>query len=257
MRAATSPRVRAALRPSTRLSRVRTSRATHTRAEPSKSEEKASKDAQDLDDAFAIDLSVDVEKEFKRGLEFGNTEVRARFRPEAISEVDRGLPIADSLVAVSAQVLVAVAALSAGNIPSWLAPIGPRWRGLAYLLPAIVHGAKLASVWVVGGLAGKAYERKAFDGTFREAMRRTVSGGCFAVGLLIFITQIEVAHKFHELGLGDPVLESSPEGDLVINGALSELLVDIFSEAGALLTWRAIRWNTSPTDPASLLEEEE
>ena len=256
MRAATSPRIRTALRPSTRLSRVRAPRVTHTRAGPSKSDKKASQDAQDEDDAF-IDLSVDVEKEFKRGLEFGNTEVRARFRPEAISEVDRGLPIADSLVAVSAQVLVAVAALSAGNIPSWLAPIGPRWRGLAYLLPAIVHGAKLASVWVVGGLAGKAYERKAFDGTFREAMRRTVSGGCFAVGLLIFITQIEVAHKFHELGLGDPVLGSSPEGDLVINGALSELLVDIFSEAGALLTWRAIRWNTSPTDPASLLEEEE
>jgi hypothetical protein len=230
---------------------VRTSR---TRARASKSDKKASREA---DDAFEIDFSVDVEKEFKRGLEFGEKEVRARFRPQAISEVDRGLPIADSLVAASAQVLVAVAALSAGNIPSWLAPIGPRWRGLAYLLPAIAHGAKLASVWVVGGLAGKAYERKAFDGTFQEAMRRTVKAGCFSVGLLIFITQIEVAHKMHVLGLGDPVLGSSPEGDLVINGALSELLVDIFSEAGALLTWRAIRWNTSPTDPASLLDEEE
>lgn len=82
---------------------------------------------------------------------------------------------------------MAVAAFSAGNISSWLASIGLRWCGLVYLLFVIVYGVKLVSVWVVGGLVGKVYEWKVFDGMFREVMRRTVSGGCFVVGLLIFI----------------------------------------------------------------------
>jgi len=75
--------------------------------------------------------------------------------------------------------------------------------------------------------------------------------------LLIVVTQFEVAHKFDVAGLGEPLLGGSREGDLILNGALSELLVDIASEAAALLAWRAIRWNTSPTDPATLLEEKE
>jgi len=216
----------------------------------------------DDDDKGGIDFTVDVEAEFKRGLEYGRTEIRGRFTPDAVSTVDRGLPIADAMVATSAQVFVAACALAAGSRPSWLIPstlggLVPNWRGLPYLVPAIGHGTKLATVWLVGALAGKAYQRRAFDGSFKEAMKRTTQAGCFAVGLLIVVTQFEVAHKFDVAGLGEPLLGSSREGDLILNGALSELLVDIASEAAALLAWRASRWNTSPTDPATLLEEKE
>ncbi len=200
-----------------------------------------------------IDFSVDVAAEFKRGVEFGNDEIKPRFTRRAV-EHDRGLPIADALVATSAQVLVALIALAAHSRPSWLiaAPWVPRWRNLPYLIPAVAHGSKMASVWVVGALAGKAYERAAFDGSLREAVKRTAVSGCFAIGLLIIITQVEVAGKFAELDLGDPVLGSSPQGDLILNGAVSELLVDCVSEAVALMSWRIIRWNTSPTDLDSL-----
>ena len=214
------------------------------------------------DDKGGIDFTVDFEAEFKRGLEYGRTEIRGRFTPDAVSTVDRGLPIADAMVATSAQVFVAACALAAGSRPSWLIPstlggLVPNWRGLPYLVPAVGHGTKLATVWLVGALAGKAYQRRAFDGSFKEAMKRTTQAGCFAVGLLIVVTQFEVAHKFDVAGLGEPLLGGSREGDLILNGALSELLVDIASEATALLAWRAIRWNTSPTDPATLLEEKE
>lgn len=205
-----------------------------------------------------VDLSVDVEAEFKRGVEFGATEIRPRFTPSAVSSADRGLPIADALVATSAQAVVAAVALATGTRPSWLStPFGPSWRGAAYVLPAIAHGAKLASVWVCGALAARAYERRAFDGSLGEAVGRTLRGGCFATGLLILVTQIEVGHRFAEAGLGDPVMNASREGDAIVNGAVSELVVDVVSEATAIVGWRVVRWNTSPTDPETIFVEEE
>jgi hypothetical protein len=204
-----------------------------------------------------VDLSVDVEAEFKRGVEFGATEIRPRFTPSAVSSADRGLPIADALVATSAQAVVAAAALATGTRPSWLTPFGPSWRGAAYVLPAIAHGAKLATMWVCGALAARAYERRAFDGSLGEAVGRTLRGGCFAAGLLILVTQVEVGHAFAEAGLGDPVMNASREGDAILNGALSELVVDVVSEATAIVGWRVVRWNTSPTDPETIFVEEE
>lgn len=205
-----------------------------------------------------VDLSVDVEAEFKRGLAFGIEEIRPRFTPSAISSADRGLPIADALVATSAQVFVAALALSAGTPrPSWLVPFGPSWRGAAYVLPAIAHGAKLASLWVCGALAARAYERDAFDGSLGEAVRRTLRGGCFATGLLLLVTQSEVAAEFAVKDLGDPVMNASREGDAILYRATSELVVDVVSEATAIVGWRMIRWNTSPTDPETMLREDE
>ena len=58
----------------------------------------------DDDDKGGIDFTVDVEAEFKRGLEYGRTEIRGRFTPDAVSTVDRGLPIADAMVATSARI---------------------------------------------------------------------------------------------------------------------------------------------------------
>ena len=205
-----------------------------------------------------VDLSVDVEAEFKRGLAFGIEEIRPRFTPSAISSADRGLPIADALVATSAQVFVAALALSTGTPrPSWLVPFGPSWRGAAYVLPAIAHGAKLASLWVCGALAARAYERDAFDGSLGEAVRRALRGGCFATGLLLLVTQSEVAAEFAVKDLGDPVMNASREGDAILYRATSELVVDVVSEATAIVGWRMIRWNTSPTDPETMFREEE
>ena len=205
-----------------------------------------------------VDLSVDVEAEFKRGLAFGIEEIRPRFTPSAISSADRGLPIADALVATSAQVFVAALALSTGTPrPSWLVPFGPSWRGAAYVLPAIAHGAKLASLWVCGALAARAYERDAFDGSLGEAVRRALRGGCFATGLLLLVTQSEVAAEFAVKDLGDPVMNASREGEAILYRAMSELVVDVVSEATAIVGWRMIRWNTSPTDPETMFREEE
>lgn len=217
----------------------------------------ASKTSSKTSEKF-VDLSVDVEAEFKRGLAFGIEEIRPRFTPSAISSADRGLPIADALVATSAQVFVAALALSTGTPrPSWLVPFGPSWRGAAYVLPAIAHGAKLASLWVCGALAARAYERDAFDGSLGEAVRRTLRGGCFATGLLLLVTQSEVAAEFAVKGLGDPVMNASREGDAILYRATSELVVDVVSEATAIVGWRMIRWNTSPTDPETMFREEE
>ena len=161
-------------------------------------------------------------------------------------------------MATSAQVFVAALALSAGTPrPSWLVPFGPSWRGAAYVLPAIAHGAKLASLWVCGALAARAYERDAFDGSLGEAVRRTLRGGCFATGLLLLVTQSEVAAEFAVKDLGDPVMNASREGDAILYRATSELVVDVVSEATAIVGWRMIRWNTSPTDPETILREDE
>jgi len=208
-----------------------------------------SRDDDDDTSGPAIDFSVDVIQEFKRGVAFGNDEVKPRFTPNAI-EHDRGLPIADALVATSAQVFVAIAALASGTYPSWLAAsaYAPRWHSLPFVLPAVAHGAKLATIWVVGALAGKAYEREAFDGTLGEAVKRAVASGCFAVGLLMIVAQGEVRVKFAENGLGEPEIGTSARGDLILNGAASEFVVDCASEAVALLGWRVLRWNTSPKD---------
>ena len=43
-----------------------------------------------------------------------------------------------------------------------------------------------------GALAARCYESAAFDSTQEEAVARTLRGGCFAVGLLILLTQAQV-----------------------------------------------------------------
>jgi hypothetical protein len=68
--------------------------------------------------------------------------------------------------------------------------------GLPYLPAALSHGAKLAACWIPGALAARAYEQEAYDGTVEEAVTRTVKGGCFAVGLLILLTQFTLTAKF-------------------------------------------------------------
>ena len=150
---------------------------------------------------------VDLVAEFKAGMLFG-TSMKERFTAARID--DRGLPIADALVVTSVPVLVALVVLALGiPRPSWLVPVTwvPQLRGgLPYLPTALSHGAKLAACWIPGALAARAYEQEAYDGTVKEAVTRAVKGGCFAVGLLILLTQLTLTAKFAAMGMESPQL---------------------------------------------------
>lgn len=102
----------------------------------------------------------------------------------------------------------------------------------------------MAACWIPGALAARGYEREAYDGTVEEAVTRTVKGGCFAVGLLILLTQLSLTATFAAQGMAPPQLGDSAETDLVLNGAASELIADALFEAVALIGWRVIRCKT-------------
>ena len=104
---------------------------------------------------------------------------------------------------------------------------------------ALLHGTKLASCWLAGALAARAREAGAFEGS-RERGRFAWSAGAFAVGLLVFSTQLQlfVSFGFDLSGaLGYPA-EPSLEADLELVRAQSELIVDAFFEAVIMTAWR-------------------
>ena len=196
------------------------------------------------DDASVVETKVDLLREFKNGVMFGET-MRKRFTEARID--DKGLPIADALVVTTVPVFVATCVLALGvPRPSWLVPAPwiPKWRSLPYLAPALSHGAKLSCAWIPGALAAKAYEREAYDGSVNEAVWRTVKAGCFAIGILILATQIQLNVEFAARGEPPPQLGDSPETDLVLNGVASELIADAAFEAVGLIAWRIIRCTT-------------
>ena len=80
---------------------------------------------------------------------------------------------------------------------------------------------------------------------------RTIRGGCFAIGLLILVTQFSLAAEFAARGMEPPRLGDSYETDLILNGAASELIADAFFEAIFVIGWRVIRCKTDipPDDP--------
>jgi hypothetical protein len=199
------------------------------------------------------DEHVNLVQEFKRGVSFGNS-MKERFTTARID--DRGLPIADALICVGASVFVSTVVLALGiPRPSWLvpAPWVPRWRSLPFLVPALSHGTKLAACWIPGALAARAYEAEAYDGSVKEAVSRTVKGGCFAIGILILLTQFSLQLQFAAKGLPPPQLGDGYETDLILNGAASELIADSVFEAVALIGWRIIRCKTDipPDDPSN------
>jgi len=50
-------------------------------------------------------------------------------------------------------------------------------------------------------VAARAYESDAYDSTVREAVTRTLKGGCFAVGILILLTQLTLTVQFAAKGM--------------------------------------------------------
>lgn len=169
---------------------------------------------------------------------------------------DPGLPLADALlaqiVAPSLQVFWLVS--QSAPSPTWLQPLFPTaqlftTRG-TLVAPTLIHGALLASCWLLASLAAKGYEYKGFDVTlgegYSEVLWRLVKAGAFAVGLLVLLTQLDL---FFEFGGRFVQYGDGEESDLRIITATVEVINDCFFEGIVLGSWRLYR--------ASLTAEEE
>ena len=199
---------------------------------------------------------VDLRSEFDAGLAYGQ-QIKSRFTAPRID--DPGLPFADALVCVSGSLFIAQWALSplvpnALKIPppSWLTamslPGGIDWRGIPYILSTIEHGAALAACWILGALAASAYESEAFTGTWQTALTRTWKGGAFAIGVLIFSTQLSLYLSLSSQGL-DPYtipsqagVDSNSAADRQILTTAFELFCDCSVQAVQLTLFRLYRW---------------
>jgi hypothetical protein len=195
---------------------------------------------EDSEQAATPPLSLDAE--FEAGLENGK-QIIARFLRPQID--DPGLPYADSLVCVCGSLFVASAALK-GLIPQpgWLLPFLPAGvaplRGLPYIVPAVAHGAGLATCWTLGALAAAAFESGAFTGTLGEALGRTWRAGAFATGCLILGTQMETYVSLVSRGI-DP-LAPSYEADVAALSHAFEIASDVAVQATGLTAFRVFRW---------------
>jgi hypothetical protein len=160
---------------------------------------------------------------------------------------DRGLPFADALTTqvVGPSLQVFWLALNHAPSPTWLKPLMTSAvvflpsRG-TLVAPTLIHGAGLASCWIAGALAAKAYEREAFDisvngGSYFDVLNRLFKAGAFAVGILILCTQVDL---FLEFGGRYIQLGESEETDIRLLSAYAEIINDIVFEG---LTISAMR----------------
>lgn len=165
---------------------------------------------------------------------------------------DRGLPLADFLISGIAAPATYVIILCALHLqtPSWLVlpAIMNGIRG-SLLAPTLLHGAGLSACWVLGALAGRAYEAAAFDVSanarasgrgFGEVLLRIAKSGAFAIGVLVFCTQVDL---FLEYGRYIQPGEGDTEVDLRILTAATEVTKDVVVQAAALGGWRIYRAN--------------
>jgi hypothetical protein len=169
---------------------------------------------------------------------------------------DPALPLSDALVAqvIGPSVQIAWLSLQHAPQPTWLKPIFDTdllytERG-SMVAPALIHGAALATCWVVGALAAKAYERRSISPLLRKSrvsneagdsswdytlVRAAIlRGGAFATGLLILATQIDLLFEFGRwVQLGE-----SEDTDFRLLVAIVELVNDVFFEAVTIASWR-------------------
>jgi len=157
---------------------------------------------------------------------------------------DPGLPLTDVLVAqiIGPSLEIAWLSLNHAPSPSWLRPIFQTSalytsRG-SLLAPALIHGAALATCWIIGALAAKTYELEAIvpneKNGYGTILWRVCQAGAFASGLLILATQLDLLSEFGRwVQLGE-----SEETDFRLLLAAVELINDIFFEAITLITWR-------------------
>ena len=197
--------------------------------------------------------------EYDAGLAYGRA-IRGRFLTPMVD--DPNLPFGDALVCIGGAIFIAQWALSPAipasvkiPPPSWLTPItlppGIDWRGIPYILPALVHGSELAFCWILGALAASAYEAGAYEGSLREAISRTWRAGAFAVGMLLLSTQLTTYLSLTSQGL-DPYtvpttagIDSGSQADLQILSTAFEVIIDVGVQATQLTLWRVFRWRVS------------
>ena len=167
--------------------------------------------------------------------------VLARFTAPRVD--DPFLPLSDVLVAqiVAPGLQVLWLSLNHAPSPSWIRPFFGYAGPGSLLAPTLVHGAALASCFIVGALAARAYEldaivpRKTNEGTwdYTKVVASVLQAGAFATGVLILGTQLDLYTHWGYVQLGD-----SPETDFRLQVAVAELTNDIVFEAVSLLAWR-------------------
>jgi len=190
-----------------------------------------------------LKLSEDPEDTIeKESTEKKESSILDRFLSPKID--DPGLPLTDVLVAqiIGPSLEIAWLSLNHAPSPSWLRPIFQTSalytsRG-SLLAPALIHGAALATCWIIGALAAKTYELEAIvpneKNEYGTILWRVCQAGAFASGLLILATQLDLLSEFGRwVQLGE-----SEETDFRLLLAAVELINDIFFEAITLITWR-------------------
>lgn len=155
---------------------------------------------------------------------------------------DRGLPLSDASAAqvIGPALQVFWLTLAGAPRPTWLIPhydtTFVQYRG-ALLVPTLLHGAALSCCWLLGALMARAYEEDAIDPTvqgYPTVFWRIFQAGCFASGVLIFSTQIDLLVEFGRyVQPGE-----SPEIDARIITAWVEVLNDIIFEVLAIVPLR-------------------
>ena len=158
---------------------------------------------------------------------------------------DPFLPLADAGVAqiIAPTVQIFWITINQAPAPTWLRPLFDSSRlysaGAGSLLaPTLIHGAALATCWLVGALAARAYEAPAIAVNpitrgYGTVVARVLQAGCFATGVLILATQWDLYSHYGYVQWGD-----SEATDFRLRVALVEGINDVFFEAITLLTWR-------------------
>lgn len=160
---------------------------------------------------------------------------------------DPWLPLNEALVAQVVAPSLQLFWLASANspFPSWATPFLSDFnfapRG-SFLAPTLIHGAGLACCWLLGALASKGYEQKAYEGSFGTVFASTVKAGAFACGLLILATQFDL---YTDMG-GYVQVGDSVETDVRIYKATVEVINDCVFEGITLLGWRLYRSAAAP-----------
>jgi hypothetical protein len=158
---------------------------------------------------------------------------------------DPGLPLTEAgLAQICAPSLqIAWLSLLQAPTPTWCQPLFRSEQLLgngagSLLAPTLIHGAALATCWLLGALAARAYERPAFavdpvTKSYTTVVRGVLQAGCGATGILILATQADVYLHYGYIQFGD-----SPETDFRLQVALVEGVQDVFFEGLTLISWR-------------------
>eukprot|EP00559_Dactyliosolen_fragilissimus_P002567 CAMPEP_0184867178 /NCGR_PEP_ID=MMETSP0580-20130426/25302_1 /TAXON_ID=1118495 /ORGANISM="Dactyliosolen fragilissimus" /LENGTH=284 /DNA_ID=CAMNT_0027367271 /DNA_START=66 /DNA_END=920 /DNA_ORIENTATION=+ len=191
-------------------------------------------------------------KLFQSNNDNDNNNVIDRFLSPIID--DRGLPLADTLIAQIVAPTLQVFWLSANHAPrpTWLQPYfaSSATQNLFQLAPArgslvaptLIHGAGLACCWILGALASEGFQSDAFNISggrgYKTVLSRLLRAGSFATGVLILSTQLDLLREY-----GGQYVQfgQSDETDVRLLSALVEVINDVFFEGIVLGSWRIYR----------------